>query len=96
MDDLFVPDFPDFENFVYLNQDSLGDDIYPKASCELNCTSKSFSCSLLDLHVSHSPQGLSGDIFYKRSQPKYAGIDIIRMLHVHSNYFNDSEAGGYQ
>jgi hypothetical protein len=60
---------------MYLNQDSFGDDIYPKASCELNYTSKGFSCSLLDLIMSQSPQGLSGDIFDKRSQPKYAGID---------------------
>jgi len=85
MDDLFVPDFPDVENFMYLNQDSFGDDIYPKTSCELNCTSKGFSCNLLDLIVSQSPQGLSCDIFYKRSQPKYASINMIKMPHVHSN-----------
>jgi hypothetical protein len=60
---------------MYLNQDSFGDGIYPKAFCKLNCTSKGFSRSLLDLTVSQSPQGLSGDIFYKRSQPAYAGID---------------------
>jgi hypothetical protein len=30
VDDLFVPDFPDFENFMYLNQDSFGGGIYPK------------------------------------------------------------------
>jgi hypothetical protein len=40
VDDLFVPDFPDFDNFMYLNQDSFGSSIYPKISCELNCTSK--------------------------------------------------------
>jgi hypothetical protein len=45
MDDFFVPDFPDFENFMYRNQDSFGDDIYPKAFCELNFTSKGFSCN---------------------------------------------------
>jgi hypothetical protein len=60
---------------MYLNQDSFGNDIYPKASCGLNCTSKGFSRSLLDLIVSQSPQGLSDDIFDKRSQPEYAGID---------------------
>jgi hypothetical protein len=32
VDDLFVPDFPDFENFMYLNQDSFGSGIYPKTS----------------------------------------------------------------
>ncbi len=43
VDDVFVPDFPDFENFMYLNQDSFGSGIYPKTSCELNCTSKKAS-----------------------------------------------------
>ncbi len=32
-----------------------------------------------------SPQGLSCDIFDKRSQPEHAGIEMIRMPHVHSN-----------
>jgi hypothetical protein len=32
VDDLFVPDFPDFENFMYLDQDSFGSSIYPKTS----------------------------------------------------------------
>jgi hypothetical protein len=45
---------------------------YPKTSCELNCTSKGFSCNFLDLTVRQSPQGLSCDIFDKRSQPEYA------------------------
>jgi hypothetical protein len=31
--DLFVPDFPDFENFMCLNHDSFGSSIYPKTSC---------------------------------------------------------------
>ncbi len=57
----------------------------PKSSCEFNCTSKGFSCNFLDLTVSQSPQGLSCDIFDKRSQPEYAGIEMIRMPHVHSN-----------
>jgi hypothetical protein len=35
VDELFVPDFPDFENFMYSNQDSFGSGIYPKTSCEL-------------------------------------------------------------
>ncbi len=39
VDDLFVPDFPDFENFMYLEQDSFGSIIYPETSCELNSTS---------------------------------------------------------
>ncbi len=31
------------------------------------------------------PQGFYCDIFDKRSQPEYAGIEMIRMPHVHSN-----------
>ncbi len=85
MDDLFVPDFPFFVNFMYLNQDSFGSGIYPKTSCEFNCTSKGFSCNFLDLAVRQSLQGLSCDIFDKCSQPEYAGIEMIRMPHVHSN-----------
>jgi hypothetical protein len=33
--------------------------------------------------VSQSPQGLSGDIFDKRSQPEYAGIDMIIIFFQH-------------
>ncbi len=95
VDDLFVPDFPDFENFTYLNQGSFGSGIYPKTSCGLNCTSKGLSCNFLDLAVRQSPQGLSCDIFDKRSQPEYAGIEMIRMPHVHSD-ISMTEAGGYQ
>ncbi len=80
---LFVPDFADFENFMY--QDSFGSVICPKTSCELNCTSKGFSCNFLDLNVRQSPEGLSCDIFDKLSEPEYAGIEMIRMPHVHSN-----------
>jgi hypothetical protein len=85
VDDLFVLDFPDFVNFMYLSQDSFGSGIYPKTSCELNCTYKGFSCNFLDLAVSQSPHGLSCDIFDKHSQPEYEGIEMIRMPHVHSN-----------
>jgi hypothetical protein len=35
--------------------------------------------------MKQSPQGISCDIFDKCSQPEYAGIDMIRMSHVHSN-----------
>jgi hypothetical protein len=35
--------------------------------------------------MSQSPQGLSCDIFYKRSQSECEGIDMIKMPHVHSN-----------
>jgi hypothetical protein len=70
---------------MYLNQDSFGSGIDPKTSCELNCTSKGFSCNFLDLVVRQSPQGLSCDIFDKRSQPEYAGIEMIRMPQIHSS-----------
>jgi hypothetical protein len=93
VDDLFVPDFPDFENFMYLNQDSFGSGIYPKTSCELNCTPKGFSCNFLDLTVKQSPQGLSCDIFDKRSQPECAGIEMFRMPHVHSNISMTAKLG---
>jgi hypothetical protein len=58
--------------------------------------SKGFSCNFLDLTVRQSPQGLSCDIFDKHSQPEYAGIEMIRVPHVHFNISNDCEAGGYQ
>ncbi len=93
VDDPFVPDFPDFVNFMYLNQDSSGSSIYPKTSCELNCTSKGFSCNFLDLAVRQSPQGLSCDIFDNRSQPEYAGLEMIRMPHVHSNISMTAKLG---
>jgi hypothetical protein len=35
--------------------------------------------------VRQSHQGLSCDIFDKHSQPEYAGIEMIRMPHVHSD-----------
>ncbi len=40
-----------------------------------------------------SPQGLSCDIFDKCSQPEYAGIEIIRMPHVHSNISMSAKLG---
>ncbi len=49
VDDLFVAEFPNFENFIYLDQDSFDGGIYPKISCELKYTSKSFSRNFLDL-----------------------------------------------
>jgi len=49
VDDLFVADFPDFENFIYLDQDSFDGGIYPNISWELKYTSKSFSRNFLDL-----------------------------------------------
>jgi hypothetical protein len=62
-----------------------GSSIYPKTSCELNCTSKGFSCNVLDLAVKQSPQGISCNIFDRHSQPEYACIGMIHMPHVHSN-----------
>ncbi len=40
-----------------------------------------------------SPQGLSCDIFDKRSQPEYAGIEMIGMPHVHSNISRTAKLG---
>jgi hypothetical protein len=88
---LFFPNFHD--NFMYLNQDSFSSGIYPKTSYELNCMSKGFSCNFFDLAVRQSPQGLSCDIFDKRAQPEYAGVEMIRMPHVHSNISMTAELG---
>ncbi len=55
VDDLFILDLPDFENFTYFNQDSFGGGIYPKTSFELNCMSEGFPCNFLDLIVSQRP-----------------------------------------
>jgi hypothetical protein len=86
VDNIFVPDFPDFGNFMYLDRDSFGGSIYSKTSCELNCTSKGFSCNFLDLAVQQIPQGIPCDIFDKHSQPEeYASIEIIYMSQFHCN-----------
>jgi hypothetical protein len=53
--------------------------------CELNCTSKGFSCNFLHLAVKQSPQVISCNIFDKCSQPEYAGIDMICMPDFPSN-----------
>jgi hypothetical protein len=55
--------------------------------------SKGFSCNFFDLTVNQSPQGLSYDIFDKRSQPEYVGIEMIRMPHVHSNISMTAKLG---
>ncbi len=55
------------------------------SSCEVNCTSRGFSCNFLALAVNQSPQGISCDAFDKHFQPEYASIEMIRMPHVHSN-----------
>jgi hypothetical protein len=54
---------------------------------------KDLSCNFLDLYVRQSSQGLSCDIFDKHSQPEYAGIEIIRMPHVHSNISMSAKLG---
>jgi len=53
--------------------------------CELNCTSKGFSCNFLHLAVKQSPQVISCDIFDKHSQSEYVGIDMICMPDFPSN-----------
>jgi hypothetical protein len=68
VDNFFVLKFLDFENFMYLHPDSFGSGIYPKTSCELNCTSEGFFYNFLDLTMSQSPQGLSCDILDKHCQ----------------------------
>jgi hypothetical protein len=43
--------------------------------------------------VRQSPQGLFCDVFDKRSQPEYAGIEMIIMPHVHSNISMTAKLG---
>jgi hypothetical protein len=84
--------FVSFHFFVWV-QETVFFLIFSQTSCELNCTSKGFSCNFLDLTVRQSPQGLSCNIFDKRSQPEYAGIEMIRMRHVHSNISMTAKLG---
>ena len=49
--DLFVPDIPSFQEFMYMSANSLGGGIYPKEFCELNCTSNSDCCAFFDLKI---------------------------------------------
>jgi hypothetical protein len=62
-----------------------------KKSCTL--VAPYFGCNFLDLPVKQSPQGISCDIFDKGSQPEYAGIEMIRMPHVHSNISITAQLG---
>ncbi|KAH7429047.1 hypothetical protein KP509_09G028400 [Ceratopteris richardii] len=85
VDDLFVPDFSSFQDFMYLDNDAFGGGIYPKNFCELNCTSHGDSCAFLDLKIFQSPFGLEVDIYDKRLEPEFASINMIRMPHIDSN-----------
>jgi hypothetical protein len=84
--------FVRFQFFVWV-QERLFFLIFSQTSCELNFMSKGFSCNFLDLTVRQSPQGLSCNIFDRRSQPEYAGIEMIRMPHVHSNISMTAKLG---
>jgi hypothetical protein len=53
-----------------------------KTSCELNCTSKSFSCNFLDLAVK---QILKIYRVISLTNVLYEGIEMIHMPHVHFN-----------
>ncbi len=70
-----------YKHILVQGKDILVGCIYPKISCEQNCTSKGFSCNL-DLAVKRNPQGISFD---KCFQPEYAGIDITWKPHVRFN-----------
>jgi len=69
---------------MYPDQDSFANGIYPKTCCELNCTSKGFSCNLLDLALKQSPRNISCYICDKHFEPKYVNIEMIHMPDVHS------------
>jgi hypothetical protein len=47
----------------------------------------------VDLAINQSPRGLSFDIFDKFTQQEYACIDIICILHVHSNTYITAKLG---
>ena len=85
VDVLFVSDIPNFEDFMYKDGCVFGEGIYPRVSCELNCSSRGDTCALLDLNISQSASGLEVDIYDKRSQPEYSGVQIIRMPDIESN-----------
>ena len=93
VDDLFVPDIPFFQEFLYINSNALGGGIYPKDFCELNCTSNSDSCAFLDLKISQSSFGFEVDIYDKRLQPEYSNLKIIRMPHFSSNISDTAKYG---
>lgn len=93
VDDLFVPDLPSFQDFMYLNSSSFGGGIYPKEFCELNCSSNSDCCAFLDLKIFQTPMGLEVDIYDKRLEPEYANIKIIRMPHISSNISDSAKYG---
>lgn len=93
IDGLFVPDVPDFQDFMYKDVGVFGEGIYPRNSCELNCTSRGDSCVFLDLRISQSAIGLEVDIYAKRQQPEYSNLHIIKMPHIDSNISNMAKYG---
>ncbi len=62
-------------------------------SCSDNKVFEFHKAFYMDLTVSQTPQGLSCNLFDKRSQPEYAGIEMIRMPHVHSNISMTAKLG---
>jgi hypothetical protein len=87
VDDLFVPDIPEFFNFMYLNRDTVCGGIYPISCCELNYTSNDSSYNSLHLAISQDIK-VKHWHFEKHSQPKYTGINMNLMSHVHP-YISD-------
>eukprot|EP00249_Psilotum_nudum_P012772 c23974_g1_i1 orf=1111-1713(+) len=93
IDDLFVPDIPDFSDFMYKDHNAFGGGIYPRDSCELNCTGFGESCNFLDLSISQNSLGLELDIFDKRLSDEFININIIRMPHISSNISDVAKYG---
>jgi hypothetical protein len=56
--------------------------IEKKIRDQINCTSKDISYNFLDLAKKQSFQGLSYDIFDKRSQPQYTSINNLYIILV--------------
>ncbi len=93
VDNLFVPDIPDFSNFMCLDKDSMDGGIYPVSFCELNCTiMAAFAISCIWQYPKDSKHWII-DIFDKSSEPNYAGDDMIHMRHVDSNISDSVKFG---
>lgn len=80
MDDLFVLDVLDFQDFMCKDVGIFGG-LYPRNSRELNCTSRGNSCVFLNLRISQFAIGLEVDIYDKRQQPEYSNLHIIKIPH---------------
>ena len=57
----------------------------PILASRVNYTSRGDARAFLDLNISQFASWLEVDIYDKKSQPEYSGVQIIRMPHIESN-----------